>query len=73
MFGTSMAAVPQTMSYQGVLSDGSGVPVPDGTYDLTFRLHSAPIGGTTLWGETQTLLVEDAIFNAILGLSLIHI
>ncbi len=67
VFGTSVADVPQTMSYQGVLSDGSGVPVPDGTYNLTFRLYSVAIGGTSLWGETQTLVVEDAIFNAILG------
>jgi len=67
VFGTSVADVPQTMSYQGVLSDGSGVPVPDGTYNLTFRLYSVAIGGTSLWGETQTLFVEGAIFNAILG------
>jgi len=67
VFGTSVADVPQTMSYQGVLSDGSGVPVPDGTYNLTFRLYAVAIGGTSLWGETQTLFVEDAIFNAILG------
>jgi len=67
VFGTSVADVPQTMSYQGVLADGSGVPVPDGTYNLTFRLYSVAIGGTPLWSEIQALVVEDAIFNAILG------
>ncbi len=67
MFGTSVADVPQTMSYQGVLSDGSGVPVADGTYNLTFRLYGVATGGAPLWSETQALYVEDAIFNAILG------
>jgi hypothetical protein len=67
VFGTSVADVPQTMSYQGVLADGSGVPVADGTYNLTFRLYAVATGGTPLWSEIQALVVEDAIFNAILG------
>ncbi|MBN2564653.1 MAG: hypothetical protein JXB46_02975 [Candidatus Eisenbacteria bacterium] len=61
------AAVPQTMSYQGVLRDGTGNVVPDDSYDLTFKLYDGPTGGTALWTETQPVPVEDGIFNVILG------
>ena len=65
--GVGTAAVPQTMSYQGVLRDAGGVPVPDGDYELTFRLYDAESAGTLLWTETQTLAVSGGIFNAVLG------
>jgi hypothetical protein len=61
------AAVPQTMSYQGVLRDAGGSPVPDGDYGLTFGLYTQDIGGALLWTETQTVTVADGIFDAILG------
>jgi hypothetical protein len=59
--------IPQTISYQGVLSDSSGTPVPDGNYEISFKLYDAVSGGAALWTETQTLAVADGIFNAILG------
>src|SRR5262245_8718032 len=31
------AVVPQTMSYQGVLTDNTGAIVPNGNYDLLFK------------------------------------
>ena len=62
-----LSAVPQTMSYQGVLRDASGVPVLDGVYDLTFRLHDAATGGTALWSETRMIEVSDGIFSIVLG------
>ncbi len=61
------AAVPETMSYQGVLRDAVGNVVPDGPYDLTFRIYALETGGAALWLETQTIPVEDGIFNVILG------
>lgn len=62
------AAVPETMSYQGVLTDAGGVPVPDGAYDLTFSLYDAPVGGTLLWSETQTgVPVQAGGFGVLLG------
>lgn len=36
-----------TMSYQGVLTDGLGNLVPDGNYNLTFRIWNAAAGGST--------------------------
>src|SRR3989337_1668208 len=55
--------VPKTISYQGVLTDASGTNVPDGNYDLTFKLYDAVTGGT----ELQTTAVSKGIFNIILG------
>lgn len=63
----SAAAVPETMSYQGVLRDAVGNVVPDGAYGLTFRVYNVATGGTALWTEAQTVAVEDGIFNVILG------
>ncbi len=64
---TSWGAIPETISYQGVLTDATGVAVPDGTYNLTFKLYDAPTGGTDLWTEPQTVTVSKGIFNVMLG------
>jgi hypothetical protein len=62
------AAVPSTMSYQGLLSDGGGVPVADGTYALTFNLYDAETDGTLLWTETQSIVqVTGGLFAVVLG------
>jgi hypothetical protein len=63
----AMAAVPRTVSYQGVLRDAVGNTVPDGNYQLTFRLYSAASGGSALWTEIQTVAVSGGILNATLG------
>ena len=63
----SWAPIPQTISYQGVLTDTSGKAVPDGVYNLTFKLYDDVIGGTPLWSETQPVTVSKGIFHAILG------
>jgi len=67
MLSQSAAAVPQTMSYQGVLRDAVGNVVPDGSYSLTFRVYNVSAAGAALWTESQTVPVEDGIFNVILG------
>ena len=69
MLASSIAsgAVPHLLSYQGVLRDLSGNVVPDGQYNLTFRIYSASSGGTALWTETQSLSVSGGILNASLG------
>ncbi len=61
------AAIPQTISYQGILREAGGTIVPDGNYNLTFKLYAAAVGGAPLWTETQTLAVENGVFNAFLG------
>lgn len=64
------AAVPSTMSYQGVLMDGAGNLVTDGNYDMTFRLYTVSSGGAAAWSETQSgIAVSRGGFSVILGSS----
>jgi hypothetical protein len=65
--GQAPAQIPQTMSYQGVLTDGAGTPVPNGSYNITFNLYAVASGGTALWTETQSVQVDGGIFSVILG------
>jgi hypothetical protein len=58
--------VPQTMSYQGVLTDGQGSPL-SGTFSLTFRMYEQADGGTAIWEETNDVEAINGIFNTILG------
>ncbi len=64
---TAEAQIPSTISYQGVLNDDTGTPVPDGDYDMTFRIYNVATGGSNLWHEAQTVPVAGGIFNAQLG------
>ena len=61
------AQIPQKLSYQGVLSDTSGTPKPDGSYALTFRLYEISTGGSALWTETKTLQIKRGLFYTILS------
>ncbi|MCK4512613.1 hypothetical protein KAW64_12790, partial [bacterium] len=63
----AQADIAEIMSYQGVLRDGSGNPVPDGSYDVTFRIYDVETAGTALWTENQTLTATGGIMNAHLG------
>jgi hypothetical protein len=65
--GTSAtAAVPDTLHYQGYLTNAVGDPVhcpdlvacPDETFDLTFRLYDMAEGGDPLWEETHEALAN---------------
>lgn len=58
--------VPQTMSYQGVLTDGSGTPL-SGSHSLTFSLYPVPVGGTAIWTETHTTELVQGGYSVILG------
>ena len=62
-----MGQIPQTLSYQGVLTDDSGNAVSDGTRNLTFKLYDTATDGTQLWTETQSVDVSNGLFNVILG------
>ena len=59
--------IPRTLSYQAVLTDNAGVPKPDGSYTITFRLYTSAAGGASLWSEAQTLPVKRGLFSAVLG------
>jgi hypothetical protein len=61
------AQIPQTMSYQGVLTNADGKPMPNGNQAITFKLYNSPDGTTPLWAETQSVAVTEGIFNVQLG------
>ncbi len=60
-------SIPQTINYQGVLKDAAGVLVPNGDYNLTFKLYNVQTGGTSLWNETKAINVVGGIVNTQLG------
>jgi len=67
-FGSD-AAVPNTINYQGYLTDADGNPI-NGTTNILFMIYDADSEGTTLWTEIHTgVLVAEGIFNVILGTS----
>jgi len=59
--------IPQMMSYQGRLTDASGVPVSDGNYRVEFRLYTEAAGGSPFWTETQSVTTRDGLFSVLLG------
>jgi hypothetical protein len=61
------AQIPQTISYQGVLTGTDGSPVTNGTFSLTFKLYNDASKGDTLWQETQDVEVSKGVFSVILG------
>jgi hypothetical protein len=61
------AQVPQTLSYQGVITTDGGQPVDDGDYSIHFRLYAGPESGEPLWSESQTVDVTNGLFNVLLG------
>lgn len=59
--------VPRLINYQGVLKDSANVP-QDGNFSFTFSIHTASVGGTQLWIETQNPVnVSRGLFSVILG------
>src|SRR5262245_8517100 len=63
------AAVPSTISYQGVLTDAGGGIVPDGTHSFTFKIYDVASGATpALWTETHASVpITSGRFAVLLG------
>lgn len=60
-------AIPNTINYQGYLTDSVGNPL-DGTVDMVFALYDVDTGGSPLWTEPQTgVVVTDGLFSVNLG------
>src|SRR3989338_2498050 len=61
------------INYQGKLTDGTGVAVPDGTYNINFWLVPTSGGATStaIWSEARTggnqVQVTDGLFSVMLG------
>jgi hypothetical protein len=67
----AFAQVPKKISYQGILTNASGTPVPNGTYNLVFGLYAASSGGSALWTETwnagNAVQTTNGHFTVVLG------
>ncbi len=64
----AQAVVTGRINFQGRLSDDSGIPVPDGDYQMTFFIYSSSTGGSPIWSETQNVATTDGIYSVVLGL-----
>lgn len=60
------AQVPQLINYQALLTDASGNSI-HGSKSIQFSIYNTATGGTANWSETQTVNVNNGLFNAILG------
>ena len=59
---------PRTMSYQGVLTDTTGNPVPDGVYQLYVTFYTAGTGGTTVASRGPiSTTTTHGLFSIIIG------
>jgi microcystin-dependent protein len=58
--------VPNTLNYQGTLTDNTGQPVT-GSHQIIFNLYDVPSGGSSFWSETQTVQVTNGRFSVALG------
>ena len=67
MFVFCAAAFSQSITTQGVLRDGTGHSVADGTYTITFRIYDNETGGAPVWETTESVDVTNGIYNVILG------
>ena len=66
----SIAAIPHTIAFQGVLTNSAGVPKAAGIYNVTFRLYDAGTGGSLLWTEAAkpvTVTGNRGVFSTELG------
>lgn len=63
--------VPYKVNFQGRLADATGVSMPDGLYNMTFRLFSGATGGSAVWTEvrqtTSRVTLTNGQFNVQLG------
>jgi len=67
MTGDAKAAIPETINYQGYLTDNSGNPI-NATVSMTFRIYTVASGGTAQWTEPQSNVpVNNGIYNVVLG------
>ncbi|MBX3039838.1 MAG: hypothetical protein KF789_03890 [Bdellovibrionaceae bacterium] len=67
LFATSSAFAQNQMTYEGILSDDSGVIVPDGNYQLRFQIRSRDINDCLLYEEQKTIATISGQFLVHLG------
>jgi hypothetical protein len=67
---TSFATTPTLMSYQGRVSDASGVLIGAASpvnRTITFKFYSTSTGGVPLYAEAQTVTISAGEFSVLIG------
>ncbi len=65
---SALAAVPNLISYQGLLTDSSGSPLSNGPYLIQFQIYDAATAGNVLWANGyRQVQVTDGLFDYNLG------
>ena len=65
---SSYGQIPQTINYQGYLTDKTtGDPINNSALEITFSIYDVDIGGAALWWQTQTVQVNQGVYNVVLG------
>jgi hypothetical protein len=62
------AVINRTITYQGLLKNSSGTPVPNNTYNITFKVYKQPSGGSALWTSALTpVATSSGLFSTPVG------
>jgi len=67
--GAASAAFNEEINYQAKLADDTGATVPDGDYSITYKLYTAPTGGSAVFTEVATSTVTSGLFSYLIGSS----
>ncbi|HSD56054.1 MAG TPA: hypothetical protein VLA92_02790, partial [Candidatus Saccharimonadales bacterium] len=66
----ALAATSSTINFQARLLTAAGNIVPDGQYNVEFKLYDAASGGTSVWTETRTTSDKVRVVNGYLTVNL---
>ncbi len=64
------AAVPRTLSLQGVITDENTDLPLNSTESVLFKLYDVSTGAVVLWQETHTIIFVDGLYQVTLGANL---
>jgi trimeric autotransporter adhesin len=66
--GLATAVIEKTITYQGILKNSTGNPVPDNTYNIIFRIYDVSAGGSALWNSGSVpIITSNGYFTKELG------
>jgi hypothetical protein len=68
MASPGSAEIPSIINVQGILTNSSGVPVPDGTHYALIRICNTPDGDGILWERDFDLETNKGVFSVSLNL-----
>jgi hypothetical protein len=65
--GQVLAAIPQTLNFQGYLTQTTGTPI-SGTVAMVLSIYAQESGGTALWMESHPdVVVTAGVYSVLLG------